>query len=438
MGDEKRRIVDVESVKPYKSPRQRRQVLVAVIVVVVAAGLGTGAYFLLAPRTKVYTLHDYETAKVEKAALVQTTQASGTVAIPVQMSLPSPEEGYAATLSVAEGDTVKKDQVLARIDVPTLQNDLQDLQSSLAQARRNYDRTVVANGIDIDRKTREIESAGVDIASAQADVDRLTKLVAINGARQSELDAAEKTLASLVASRKEKELQLAEQKRLNALDEQSAQANIEDLQVQVKRLQDRIAATTITSPMAGEVLAVASALSVPGSLITNGTSLFTVADPSSAIVDLEVLEQYSSLLSVGMPVSLTIGSASLAGRITSIGKVATQSSDGLGATVQVKVKPESKTTSLLEGNTAVGTLTLGTTDGALLIPRGPYLTTGSSRYLYKVEGNVAKRVPVTFGSTEGALVQILSGVKEGDTVITSGYQSFIEYDEVVLAKGASK
>ncbi len=435
MGDQTRRIVDAHSVRPYRTPRQKRQVLIAVVVVLIAVGLGAGAWFILAPHSQTYTLRSYDVATVQKGNLVQSTQASGTVAIPVQMSLPSPEEGYAATLLAAEGDTVKKGQVLARLEVPTLRNDLQDLQSTLAEAKRSYEKTLAQDKIDIDRRVREIDAAGTDIASAQAEVDRQAKLVSVGGARQSELDAAKKALASLEASRKEKALQLEEQKQLNALDEQAAQAKIEDLQVQVQRLQERIAATTITSPMAGEILAMDASLAVPGSLITSGTSLFTIADPSSAIVELEVPEQYSSLLSIGQEVKLTIGSATLTGRIAAIGKVATQSSDGLGATIAVKVKPTQSETRLLQGNTAVGTIELGTRSDVLYLPRGPYLTTGSERYLYRVEGSTAKRIAVTFGSTEGTTVEIVSGVKAGDLIITSGYQNYIEYAEIVLAKG---
>jgi HlyD family secretion protein len=166
--------------------------------------------------------------------------------------------------------------------------------------------------------------------------------------------------------------------------------------------------------------------------------LFTIADPASAIVELEVLEQYSALLAIGQSVRLTVGSANLTGGITSIGKVAQQSSDGLGATLVVKVRPDPDgTTKLLLGNTAVGTLDLGVKANAMTLPRGPYLTTGSQRYLYKVDGTRARRVVVTFGVTEGNTVEILSGVEPGDTIITSGYQNFAEYEEIELEGGAA-
>jgi HlyD family secretion protein len=104
----------------------------------------------------------------------------------------------------------------------------------------------------------------------------------------------------------------------------------------------------------------------------------------------------------------------------------------------VKVKPEQDSATLLLGNTAVGTIDLGTTEDALQLPRGPYLTTGSERYLYKVEGATAQRVVVSFGSTEGSTMEVLSGVQAGDIVIISGYQNFIEYEQIALAKGEGK
>jgi HlyD family secretion protein len=437
MSEARRSIIDVDSVKPYRSPKQRRQVLIAVVVVLMVVGVGAGAYLFLAPKKQTYTLRSFDTSRVQQGDLVQTTQASGTVAIPVQMNLPSPEEGYAAGLYVAEGDTVTKGQVLARVDVPDLRTSLEDEQSSLENAKRSYSNTVAQDQVNLLRKQRALDSLNVDIASAQEDRDRLKKLVAINSSKQSDLEASQKSLDKLIANKSEQALQLEEDKRLYALNEQSLQAAVADSETKIARLMDRIKATTITSPMNGQVLSVLAAAAVPGSLIALSTTIFTIADPSSAIVELEIDEQYSGVLTIGQSVKLTVGSATMTGRITSIGKVAQQSSSGLGATVAVKVKPEGNSTNLLQGNTAVGELDLGTKQKALTIPRGPYLTTGSQRYLYKVAGNTARRVSVTFGATEGNTVEVLSGVQAGDEIITSGYQNYIDYEEITLARGGN-
>ena len=59
---------------------------------------------------------------------------------------------------------------------------------------------------------------------------------------------------------------------------------------------------SITAPIDGEVLEITAELGIPGSRITSSQTLFTVADPGSAIVELEVLEQYAGALQSGQSV----------------------------------------------------------------------------------------------------------------------------------------
>jgi HlyD family secretion protein len=436
MADPRRNIVDAVGVKPYRSNGQRRQILIAVVVVVVVAALAAGAYVLLAPKQQVYVLSAYESTTVERGSLIQSTQASGIVTFPVQMRLTSPEEGYADELYVSAGDAVETGQALASLDVPDLEERLEDLRSALAEAERTYEKALAQNRIAVARATREIADLDQDVAEAREERERINTLVSVNASRQSDLDTVDARVSELVGSRREAQTRLSEDQKLYHLEEQSRRAAISDYETQIDRLMDRIAATTIRSPMDGEVLEVNASLAVPGSPIATNAELSTVADPTSARVELEVLEQYSALLTMGQEVELTVGSARFPGRISSIGRVATQSSDGLGATVLVEVTPEDQGQALLLGNTAVGEIELGAKENTMLLPRGPYLTTGSQRYLYRISGDKAERILVTFGSVQGSMVEILSGVEPGDEVITSGYQNFIEFESIRLKEGA--
>jgi multidrug efflux pump subunit AcrA (membrane-fusion protein) len=172
-------------------------------------------------------------------------------------------------------------------------------------------------------------------------------------------------------------------------------------------------------------------LSVPGSLIAKNTELMKIADRTNAFIDFEVYEQYAGTLAVGGKLTATIGTSTVAAEITQIGKVASLSSDGLSATVSVRTKPlEAK--NLTPGATAVATISLGEKQGVLLLPRGAWLTTGGQKYVYKVAGNKAIKTTITCGEIQGTQVEILKGLSEGDSVITSGYQDFIANDEVAL------
>ena len=127
-----------------------------------------------------------------------------------------------------------------------------------------------------------------------------------------------------------------------------------------------------------------------------------------------------------------MGARAFAGSVIAIGSVARQSADGLGATVLVRVRPEPEAGPLLPGASAVGVLEIGVQESALVLPRGPFLTTGSQRWLYRIEGDRALRVAATFGRIEGNRVVVVSGVAAGDQVIVSGYQNFIEHETVSL------
>ncbi len=435
MLEGKPKIVNESNVKPFKSPQQKKQRRIAIIVIVAIVLLTGVAYLLLAPHEETYKLKSYTTAVVKLGDLAQTTQASGAVDIPVQIQVASPQEGTADTLFVQEGDAVTKGEALARVNVPNLYDQLDDLNSDLDTAKRSYEKSVQQNLITNNRAEREIKGLNQDISDAATERDRLAALVKINASRKSDLDTAEKQLQDLIDGKTEKELELVENKELQAIDEEISKANITGIETKIARLKTEIEGTTIRSPMSGDVLEIDGAIGVPGSAIEAGRILFTIVDPGSAIIELDVDEQYASAITEGQQVTLTINNVKSSGTVASVGQIAQVSSDGLGATITVKVKPAPESGALLQGTTVVGEFSLGVKNGTLLLPRGPFLTTGSQRYLYVVNGNTAERRDVTFGEIQGNNVEILNGVAAGDVVITSGYQNFIQYQSVQLVKG---
>lgn len=427
------KIVDTGKVKAYRPPGQRRQWRLVLLVGALVVGLVVAAYLVLGPRQELYTLRSYNVDEVTRGRLVQTTQASGTVVFPVQMTLLSPEAGSAAALYVQEGDRVEPGQLLAELAATDLVEALEDLRADLADAERSLAKQRLQSRIDLERKQRQIDDLGQEIEEATEERDEVKSMVAAEVSPPSDLEAAERTLQGLIDNRDEQILQLAEDREIAVLEDQVSLASIDALQVEIRRQQDKIASMAVTAPMSGEVLSVEAALGITGSAVSDNQELFTIADPDSAVIELEVLEQYAGALQLGQPVELGIGAVGLTGWVTSVGRVAQQSPDGLGATVLVRVQPDPEAGPLLSGATAVGVLEVGVTEDALLLPRGPYLTTGSQRYLYRIAGERAVRVAATFGLIEGNRVEVVTGVAEGDRVIVSGYQNFIEHDTVSLA-----
>ena len=425
-------IVQVDRLKPVRTPRQKRQLRTVLIVLIVVPLLAAGGYFLLIPREEVFRLTDYTSDVVRRGNLSQTTQASGTVSIPSTLSVLSPETGYTASLMVEEGEFVQKGQILARLDVPDLLLELEDLLADLQIKRQNRDASSEETRFTLMKLRKSVGYTEEDIQDARDEVLRMEKLVEINDSRQSELDTVNTNLRTLLRSKEDLLFSIEETQSLAALSQENQEAEIARVETEIARLRDRIADAAIKNPMDGEVLEIAAALTVPGTLIGVNEPLFSIADRKSAIVELDVSETYSASIEPGLPVQLTVGNQQISGSVTALSKVAVASSDGIGSTVLVKVKPDGDPAALVPGATVVGEMQVGEQKNALYLPRGPYLTTGSQKYLYVIDGSSAKKREVSFGTVQGNNITILRGIEAGEKVLVSGYQNFIEYNEIKL------
>jgi RND family efflux transporter, MFP subunit len=431
-GEGTRRIISIDGgVKPRGSKAKKTKtilVFVALIAGIAALVLVLGS----AGKKKTATISGYAIGTVEKTDFVKTTDASGTVVLPESIAVPCPEEGYASSLSVAEGDSVKSGQVVAVLSVPTLVNDLDYYRASLAAAKVDYKSLETDYDYQIATAATSMKRYDDKIAEQQKTVDNKKALLALKSSKQSDYDTAVDALTALQQSREDAESSKSdlEAKKLLALKKQ--QATIDQYQAQYDRTATEVESARIKAPMSGEVLSISAKLSVPGSLLLQNDTLMTIANRSDTYIDFAVGEQYVSFLKPGDKLTATIGATTLAATIATIGKTATMSSDGLTSTVTVRTRPQAGT-SLTPGASATATVTLGTKPGALVLPRGAYLTTGGQKYIYKVEGSKAVKTKVEFGDVEGAKVEIVSGLSAGDKVIMSGYTDFIDDDVVELA-----
>jgi HlyD family secretion protein len=427
---ETRRIVNIDDVRPRGSRSKRTRTAIAVVLILAAAGALVAA-FAAAGAKRIPSIKGYTVATVETADLVRTADSSGTVVVPDKIDVPSPETGYAESLLVAAGDAVAKGRVVATISVPDLVNAKADLEAQLASARIGLSSVSTDYDYQVATLDTSIKRLDPQIAAAQTNVDNKKAMLAIKSSRQSDYDAAADALTALQQKREDAVAQRENALRKRVLDLQKQQASIDQLRLSLDRTNADIESARIKAPMSGEVLSVAAKLSVPGSLINANETLLTIADKTQTFIDFEVDQQYAQTLKAGDSLTATVGASTIIATIAEIGKVASLSSDGLTSTVTVRTRPEGRT-SLTPGASAVATVTLGTTAGALILPRGAYLTTGGQKYVYKVEGAVARKAVVEFGDIQGSKVQVKSGLASGDRIITSGYADFIDSDAVDL------
>jgi len=427
------KIIQVEESSPLISRRKKRKAYIAGAVALIIAAAIIVTVFLNSSG-EIQQIGDYRVDKVTMGSFTTSTEASGTVVLPTQVSIVNMETGYAKEIYVSEGDSIDDSTILAVLDVPDLEEQRDDLLDELETENIALEEILLSNEYFLKEIEISLERLYEDIREAEETVQTEKELMELKSSRISDYEAAIDSLESLEEKREDLLLNKAKLIQVNELSLRKQNAKIAQLKVSLERVQADIEDAKIKSPISGDILSLYENLKVPGSLIEKNTALFTVANTSDVYIDLEVYEQYSSYLEEGGHVELVISNNALKGEIKQIGRVASMSSDGLAATVTVRVEPDGGNT-LTPGASAVADIPLGTKEEALLLPRGSYLTTGGQKYVYRIEGSRAYKTQVVFGEIQGSQVEVLSGLKEGDRIIVSSYQNFIDQDVVEMKKG---
>lgn len=151
-------------------------------------------------------------------------------------------------------------------------------------------------------------------------------------------------------------------------------------------------------------------------------SVLLAIDPEKSMtVSISVDETDVLSLAVGQEVSVTvesIGDDTYTGTVTEIDTSAASSSGGV--TTYTATITLDRAEKMLAGMTASASIVIEGVDNALLLPDDAVRKTSSSAYVYtsydESTGELDGMTEVTVGLSNGSYVEILEGLKEGDTV----------------------
>jgi HlyD family secretion protein len=415
------------------SPRKRGKApiyaAIALVAVVVAA-----FFIVLSPSsgTSDFVLKTWSEATVAKATIKNTVSTTGVIELKEKETILAPQTAQVSAVYVDEGDTVKKGQAIAQLATADFEWDLVVAQSSYDAAVRDatmtdteYDFTVRQQDITIKTAERNLKTADDKLSETQGLFDR-------NIASQSELTTAKNNLADAKDSLDLAKLTLEQKVAQHKITLTNRASDLSQKKKTIDDLRETIAACTIRSGTAGKVYSLSVAV---GDRISSYSAVAVIANPSAIQAGIDVEENRINEVAVGNPVTVTIGQASVPGKVKSKASSATTSSSSSSSTVRVVVDFDSIPDSAIVGGSVSADIEVGVIKDALTLPRGPFLSSGNyaSAYVIDASGKAAKKA-VTYGISDGTTIQVLSGLGEGDRVITSAYQEFIHLSNITLAK----
>jgi HlyD family secretion protein len=208
--------------------------------------------------------------KVQTRTIIETVNASGKVYPEIEVKVSSDISGEITELTVEEGDSVSKGQMLARIfaDIYLTQRD------QVAAAVRQQEAVV-------NNSTAQLEALKSAVTQTEAQFNRQQKLMTEKVISRSEFEQAENAYNTAKANYNAAIQGIAG----NRAAVQSAQANLQ-------RANKDLGRTTIVSPMNGVIslLAVKKGERVVGTAQMTGTEMMRIADMKKIEVRVDVGE----------------------------------------------------------------------------------------------------------------------------------------------------
>lgn len=375
-------------------------------ILIILLILGVGGYFIYDNFFKVKDEKvEFITKKAKKGSFSKKVDATGEIFATELIDVGAQVSGQIKKLYVKLGDQVKKGDMIASIDSSTQQNSIDNKEAQLAIYKA------------------QLESAKVALNIAKTQFDRENALFAKNATSKQEFESAKNTYSANSAKIKELEAQIK-------------QTNIE-----LSTAKINLGYTKITAPRDGTVVSVQVEEGQTVNANQTTPTIVNIADLSHVKMKMQIAEGDITKIKVGTPVEYSILSEptkKFQTTVSSIDPGLTTLSDGsYGSSSSSKSSYSSSSSSssavyyyaqsivdnkdgiLRIGMTTQNELLIANVEDAIIVPSIGIKKDENSTFVYLLKDGKPVKTAVKTGIKDNLDTQIISGINEGDEIITS-------------------
>jgi HlyD family secretion protein len=368
----------------------------------IAVALATGAWRIAAgPRV--------EALAVARSDLVQTVVASGRVESPRRVEVGAAVGGIVSAVPVAEGERVAAGQLLVALDDREARAAVEQARFALAQAEA---RLAQIRSTSLPVSTQAARQAEVNFDSAERQLARSRELYARGFIGQAALDEAQRSRDVAASQREAARLQREAQGEGGA-EWLAAQAALRQARASLELAEARLGYTRIHAPVAGVLIA---RHVERGNAVPAGKTLLVLSPAGETQLVLQVDERNLPLLRVGQA-ALASADAYPQERFAARVAYINPAVDPLRGSVEVKLAVPDPPPYLLQDMTVSVDVEVARRLGVLAIP-AEALRQGDWVMVAR-DGHAARQAVVVAARGE-TLVEIASGLREGELVILPG------------------
>jgi len=372
----------------------------------VVAGVLAAAFvaFMLWPRPV-----EVDAVTVTRGDVVEELVDEGRTRMHDVYVVSAPVSGRVLRVAIEPGDTVAKDEIVARM--------------SRAAAGFLDTRSDLAARAALNAAQANARAAAAQAELAQRELARVRQLAAARLVAEAAVDEATARAAAAQASQQAADAEVARSRSALLAPE---------------RVDGSVVA--IRAPAAGRVLRVPQESEA---VIAAGTPLIEIGDPSRLEVVAEFLSQDAVRMQAGAAATIdNWGGPPLAARVERIEPVARTKVSALGVEEQrtnvvLELLPSPEIARLGHDFRVDARVVVAQRRGTLRLPLGALFRTGEEWSVFRIESGRARRVAVQVAESDGRYRAIVGGVAEGDVVVAFPGSAIVDGVRVVAAGGVT-
>lgn len=368
---------------------------------------------------------EIRTAVAEMGAVENTLTASGEVQPEFEQVITSPITAVIQQVLLDAGTQVKAGEKILELDKEATQLTF-DKEKDEVDLKRNK---VVKLRLDLDKSFYDLKIddsiKAMKITSLRADVENAKRLQKAGGGTREAIETAEMNLriAELEKKQLENDIRIKQQTMRADIKESELSAQIQEKQLM--EYQSKLQKANIMATRPGVLTYVNKNL---GSKVSEGEILARLADLGSFKIIGAISDNYADQVKIGMPVIIRINDKQIRGSLTNI-QPSVQNN-----ILSFDVALDSKSTDLLRPKLKVEVfLITAAQQNVVRVANGPAFKGASMQEIFvlRKDGKAEKRT-VKVGLTNFDYVEIIEGVKPGETVIISDLSEYKNTKELEI------
>lgn len=401
--------------------KKSRVLLISGIAICLVLGIWLMRYFLKPSLNP----NEFVTATVEVGSIENTINATGEVSPEFEEILSSPIQASIQEILLEPGKKVTSGQSILRLDKSATQSELERLKFQM-ESKANEIRKLK---LDLEKSFYDIKSNNsikeLKISNLKDGVSAAQRLLKAGGGTREEVEQAALNLKVAGLEKLQLENEIRSKQQTMKIEIREAEIALAIQRNDLEALKRKLDRAEIVATRDGVVTWVNKNI---GASINEGEALVRIADLSSFKVAGSLADNMLDQISNSMPAIIRIGESQLKGSISNISPAINNN------VVSFDIRLDAKDSKILRPNQKVDVfLVTETRPKVLRVSNGPAFNGAGKQDVFVINNGAAERRFVQTGLSNFDYIEIISGLKAEDVVITSDMSSYKNYKVIPIA-----